>query len=235
MVKKADTVAKRWAEAVNSGIGADLSAGLQKLTKKFGPDALAVIPDWNEDLPKWVDPTIAIFRLNPSSPFDQAARTAFDKAGLDPKHPVHWKLLVGMFAWAHFGERGRRGRRRDWTDERYVRLFNHFFEIRKEKPTISCIQVCRLLKKRHPAQYGEPGGKPSAERLDKEAKKAFDPNFNPMLAHFSILMLEIEKVVHLKKGLEWGPDIEAETIKTIHKIVKEQRNPKKDVPASVSN
>jgi hypothetical protein len=222
MVKKADTVAKRWAEVVNSGWSAKLSAGLQELTEKFGPDAFAVIPDWNEDLPKWVDPTIAIFRLNPSSPLDQAVRTAFDKAGLDPKHPVHWKLLVNMFAWAHFGERPARGRPKEWTGEKLAELMHDFSRIRYEKPTIAEIAVCRLLKKRHPAKYGSETGEPSPGRLTKEVKRAFDPKFNPWLAAVVTIAIESFKAAQLKKGLVWNPEVEAENKKRFLKVFVER-------------
>ena len=112
MAQKADTVAKRLAELFTGGLGARLSTRLKTLEQELGPAANVVIPDWNAVLPDWVDPTITIFSLNPSSIFDRAVLTAFDKADLDPKNPVPWKLLVTLFAWAHFGKWRSRGRRR---------------------------------------------------------------------------------------------------------------------------
>jgi hypothetical protein len=83
MVKRADSVAKRWDELVSSGIGVQLAARLKKLEEEVGADANATVPDW-------VDPPAVAFSLNTSKIADQAVTTAFDKAGLDSQNPIHW-------------------------------------------------------------------------------------------------------------------------------------------------
>jgi hypothetical protein len=128
MAKTTDTVAKRLAQLFDSGLGAEVSVRLKELEKEIDPDVNVVLSDW-------ADPTMAILTLNPSSTFDQAAITAFNKAGLDPKDPNHWRLLVILFSWAHFGKRRSRGRPPIWT-KKHEQLLHHFYTIKNEKGEI---------------------------------------------------------------------------------------------------
>jgi hypothetical protein len=129
--------------------------------------------------------------------------------------------MVYLFALAHFGEwRGRRaGRPQEWTNERYAQLQRDFDSIRKEKPAISSIEVCRRIKKRYPERYK----KQSPARLDKEVKNAYDPRFNPQIGAFMGLMLKAFEEAHLKRGLAWGPDVEAATLKEMLKFLQERK------------
>jgi hypothetical protein len=214
MIKKADTVAKRWDELVSSGIGKKLATSLQEFEEKIDTEVSNEkidITDVIATLRDSVGPTIVPFSLNPSKITDRAVITAFDKAGLDPKNPIHWNFLVYLFALAHFGKWPGRGRPLEWKGERYTQLQRDFDRIRNEKPTIASIEVCRVLKKRYPDRYSEP----SPERLDKEVKRAYDPRFNPDIALFIWVMLKAFEQAHLKRGLPWGPEVEAETMKEI--------------------
>jgi hypothetical protein len=194
---------------VNSGFGVELASALKRIEERIGRDAI------EEKLDAGVigmDPTIVPFNLDPSKIADRAVVTAFDKAGLDPKNPMHWNFLVYLFAFAHFGKwEGRRGRPLEWKGERYDQLQRDFDRIRKEKPTIASIEVCRLLKKRHPDKYSEP----SPERLAKEIKKAYDPRFNPNMAVFLSVMIKALEEGYLRNGLRWSPEVEAEKTKDI--------------------
>ena len=197
MTKTTDTVAKRLAQLFDSGVGAKVSARLKEVEKEIGPDASVVLPDF-------ADPTMAILTLDPSSTFDQAAITAFNKAGLDPKDPIHWRLLVILFSWAHFGKWRFRGRPPEWIT-RHEQLLHDFYTIKNEKGEIKDIAVCRILRKRYSDRYAQ-----SAERLAKEVKRAQDPKFNPTLAHLLKIFVSAEKRDYQRKNIEWSSAIEAE-------------------------
>jgi hypothetical protein len=240
MIKKADTVAKRWDELVSSGIGKKLATRLQEFEEKIDTEVSKEkidtevskekidIADVIATLRDSVGPTIVPFSLNPSKIADRAVITAFDKAGLDPKNPIHWNFLVYLFALAHFGKRRGRGRPPEWKPERYTQLQRDFDRIRNEKPTIASIEVCRLLKKRHPDRYS-----PSPERLDKAVKRAYDPRFNPDIAAFMWVMLKAFEQAHLKRGLPWGPEGEAETMKEILAFLQKLKERQKTSRAGV--
>jgi hypothetical protein len=221
MAKKTDTVAKRWEELIGSGVAVKAVADLKKfeenidadvVEKKIDPTVVATLPDL-EDV-SWI--------LDAKSLVGQSVNKAFAQAGLDPKNPIHWKILVYLFAFAHFGQWPGRGRQREWTGQRYAQLKSDFQKVRDEKPTISSIEVCRILKKRHGDRYGC-----SAERLDKEVKKAYDPKFNTTLAPFVDMSLLVEKAVFIKRGLTWSQNVEAEKRNIILKFLQELRGRQK--------
>jgi hypothetical protein len=221
MAKTTDTVAKRLAELFNSGLGAKVSAGVKELEKKIGPDANIVLPDWAE-------PTMDALTLNPSSIFDKAAITAFTKAGLDPKDAIHWKVLIIMFSWAHFGKWPGRGRPPMWI-KRQEQLLRDFYTIKNEKGDIKVIPVCRILKTRYPSRYTQ-----TAERLAKEVARARDPKSNPSLAYLLEIMIEAEKRDHLRQNIDWSPTIEAEKRKAYLEMVLSLRLRKKTAARPVS-
>jgi hypothetical protein len=230
MIKKADTVAKRWDDLVSSGVGKELATSLQEFEEKIDTEVSKEkidIADVIATLRDSVGPTIVPFSLNPSKITDRAVITAFDKAGLDSKNPIHWNFLVYLFALAHFGKLRGRGRPPEWKGERYTQLQRDFDEIRNEKPTIASIEVCRALKKRHAGRY-----KLSAERLDKEVKRAYDPRYNPDIAVFTWVMLKAVGEAHIKRGLAWGPDVEAETLKGIITSLRKRKERQKTSRAS---
>jgi hypothetical protein len=202
MTKKTDTIAKRLAELFS--LGPRLSVAVQKLEEEKGPAAKVVSLDWNEILPDRVEPIITIFSLDPSLATDQAIITAFNKAGLDPKNPIHWKALLSFFAYAHFGKWPSSGRPKKWTDKSYSILLHDFFAIKNAKPHLSVDRACGMLKQRHPEKY-----KQSKERLAKEVKRAQDPKFHPALAHFLNVMLQLSKAEYQERHLAWNPDVEA--------------------------
>ncbi len=223
MAKSNDTVKKRLAELFSSGLGAEVSARVKEVEKEIGLDANIVPADW-------VDPTMVALTLNPSSVFDQAAITAFNKAGLDSKDPIHWRLLMILFSWAHFGKWPGPGRPPKWTGKRYSQLLHDFSTIRNEKSTIPDIEVCRILKKRHREKYD----KSSADRLAKEVKRAQNPKFNPLLTQFLEIMLIGAKMDHRRKNIPWNPDVEAEKTRRYLELILKVSGPKKRVKASVS-
>jgi hypothetical protein len=216
MAKITDTVAKRFAVLLSSGIGAKLSAQVKAQEKKIGPDDSIVLPEW-------ADPTMAVLTLNSSSVLDQAAITAFKKANLDPNDPIHWWALVILFSWSHFGKWPGAGRPTKWTSKKYQELLRDFHEIRNDNPAISASRICKFLKTRHPTKYDGT----SAERLAKEVKKAQDPKFNPSLAHLLETMVKAARVDHQRQNLVWSPDVEAEQKRIYLQLILEQSSAKK--------
>jgi hypothetical protein len=67
---------------------------------------------------------------------DPALRAAFEAFGLDPKKPDNWRLLLALFAEAHFPARGI-GRPKEWNEDRLCQLLVDFRAAKKateEKP-----------------------------------------------------------------------------------------------------
>jgi hypothetical protein len=59
---------------------------------------------------------------------DRSIVAAFEKSGLNIGNPTDWQLLMGMFCWAHFGEKGRPGKAIYWTEKRYCALLRDVHE-----------------------------------------------------------------------------------------------------------
>jgi hypothetical protein len=224
MAKTTDTVAKRFAALLSSGIGARLSAQVKAQEKKLGPDANIVLPEW-------ADPSTAVLTLNSSSILDQAAITAFQKADLDPKDSIHWWALLMLFSWAHFGKWPGPGRPTKWTSKKYEVLLRDFYKVRNENPTISASRVCKFLKARHPTKYDGT----SAGRLAKEVKKAQDPKFNPSLAHLLETMMKAARADYQRQNLSWSPDVEVQERRKYLELILELSGPKKKLHADAAS
>jgi len=111
---------------------------------------------------------------------DKPIKTAFRKAGLDEKNPLHWRILIWMFARAHFGPTPKLGARRVWTADKYCDLLSDFAQVKSRNRQLGVSGVCRqLLKKR---LYGR-GKKPlTVERLRKAYAEARNPKYNVFIA-----------------------------------------------------
>jgi len=103
---------------------------------------------------------------------DESLRKAFAYAGLEPRNPRHWRILLDCFAEAHFGRRA--GRPTKWSAINYDELLNQFDEQMARTPRLSVIAICKILKKAH---YSGPG-QPSWDALRKLVRNARNPKNN---------------------------------------------------------
>jgi hypothetical protein len=119
-----------------------------------------------------------IFRLTPE-PTDALLARAFAAAKLNPNDPIHWRALLEFFAWAHFGNRRRRGAPTRWDSIRYSQLLQDFNDVRSRNTHLSDEDVFRNLGKR--AAYQTKRGPLSTNRLRKLFRAANDPKQNDLL------------------------------------------------------
>jgi hypothetical protein len=118
--------------------------------------------------------------LTSEDPLDASLAQAFAVANLNPANPVHWRMLLHFFAWAHYGDRRGRGAPRQWDSLRLTELRKDFNEIKSRHLNFSDESVLRLLAKK-PA-YRTQGKALSTNRLRKLLKAANDPKHNELLA-----------------------------------------------------
>jgi hypothetical protein len=220
MANTTDSTAKRLAALFNSGLGAELLGRLNEMEQKLGEESHAISPDW-------ADPTTAALALNQSSVFDQAVITAFNKAGLDPNDPIHWKALMVLFSWAHFGKWPSRGRPPEWI-KKHEQLLRDYYTIKNEKGNVGVVEVCRSLKKRYASRYPQ-----TAERLAKQVAKAHKPEFNPSLGLLLDIIIQGEKRDHRERNVDWSPEIEEKKRKTYLEMILPLLAKKATAPASV--
>jgi hypothetical protein len=70
--------------------------------------------NWGDSDLNWDDPAIrdpiaaSLWQIFPGDA-DRPVAITFEKAGLSPKNPMHWRMLFGYFCWAHFRPRRARG------------------------------------------------------------------------------------------------------------------------------
>jgi hypothetical protein len=117
-----------------------------------------------------------------SDPGDALLARAFAAAKLNSNDPTHWRALLLFFAWAHYGDRGRRGAPKKWDTLRYSQMRKDFSDVKSRNPHLSDDDVFRILG-RMPA-YQTKRGPLSTSRLRKLFKAANDPTQNELLGTF---------------------------------------------------
>jgi hypothetical protein len=110
-------------------------------------------PDWNDAGIRDAAAPVAI-TLNVAEPSSATIAKAFEKANLNYKNPIHWRLLMFCFAWAHFGERGQ-GRPPTWTPSRYRQLLKDYHTVVKANQAHekSDKRACEMIKQRFKGRY----------------------------------------------------------------------------------
>lgn len=120
---------------------------------------------------------------------DRAIIAAFEKAGLNISSPMDWRLLMEMFCWAHFGEKGKAGAPIGWTNEQYRNLLRDVHEM-KIRGSRTDAEALRQIK----ATKGKKYNNVSPVRLKKALAEARNPTFNTALSKpvYEALMAEPE-------------------------------------------
>lgn len=93
------------------------------------------------------------FEVEAGSPLARA----FEATKLDPNDPFAWRLLLSLFAEAHFPKSSKRGRKTEWTDERLCQLLSDFDEIKAARAIKNDTdeRTIKGLKARFPRRYQE--------------------------------------------------------------------------------
>jgi hypothetical protein len=212
------------------GLGSKYQAAMRELAELLSPGTSRNEPDWDDS---WTREIVAdsALTLRKESPLYRPVATVFASAGLDPKNPFHWRFLFECFCWVHSRPQGKPGRPRKWS-QNYSQLTRDFALVRKEKPAISNVEVCRIMKKRWPDRYGRPDESPSAERIAKEVKKSQNPKFDPALRAALDNLLGLVRQDFDERGLEWNADTEAQKSKRWLELLTKQIVPERGRPTS---
>ena len=135
------------------------------------------------------------------NPLDDAIAIGFERTGLDPRDPMQWKTLLGLFCLAHFGETPKVAAPRTWDIARLQRLLTDADEIRKRHPALSDTAIATALKTKEIFKdvYGGFSVDTIRERI-REAKKSREQFETLRKKHLEI----IERVYH-RVGLTWTP------------------------------
>jgi hypothetical protein len=149
--------------------------------KKHYPDE-----DWGDPFPDYprirdASAAAALEQLDPQNEWHKPAIVAFQKAGLDPNNPVHWRLLLQYFCFAHFRFARRRGAPELWNGEMYCRLLQEFDRLKSGKRRLSNEALYKAISKS--GKYKKANGEPiSPGRIKTALREARDPRHNGVLA-----------------------------------------------------
>jgi hypothetical protein len=132
---------------------------------------------------------------------DPFLKLAFEAADLDPQDPFAWKILLRLFAVAHFpSKRKTRGRKAEWTSERWCRLLSDYDQVRRENPNANDTKICEKIIKRFNARYGEIG----AETVRRNLAHAKNPVRNTEIAEYAEAISEIIESEMYKRDLDFS-------------------------------
>jgi hypothetical protein len=198
----------QWADQLKkAGLGSRFEAVMKRIAECQGrPDSPE--PDWDDRQVREIAADDAL-TLVESSLLSKSQIALFERAGLNPKNPYHWRILFDLFCWSQFRPQTKRGAPKKWS-KKYPRLAYDFALLRKEHPYSSNEDICKFLKMRYPHRYGAPDQSPSKKRIAKELNKYQDPKFNPALRRTLDIILNALKLEAEKTGREWNADVEEE-------------------------
>jgi hypothetical protein len=148
---------------------------------------------------------------------DKPVAAAFVASGLNPKNPIHWRMLISLFSWAHFEDRRGRGRPPEWSDRRYCRLLQDVDRMQVKHPEFSMSSIFDNLGKK-PAYKNKKGNQLSGGRLKTAYREACDPAHNRLLATWLLKEIQRLRADYHHEGRNWSSEIEAEWSKKITTI-----------------
>jgi hypothetical protein len=137
-------------------------------------------------------------RFSPES--DYSLKLAFKAANLDPQDPLDREALLRCFAAAHFPSRQKtRGAKTKWTPERWSQLLSDYDQVKKDRPKLNDVDICKQIVKRFPSRYPKPP--PSARgpaedpgaTVRRNLAPARDPSKNTRLAELAQIFADIMK------------------------------------------
>jgi hypothetical protein len=189
----------------------DASTRFRDLVKKYR--RLAPAPP--ED-PEWKDPMSILHRLPlscavlPGNPLDDAIAVAFTETGFDVNEPLQWKLLLGLFCIAHFGEWKKLAAPKIWTAVLLEQLNHDAAEVRSRLPDLSdeAIAKSRKYTERYRNTYGKYSINYLRERL-ADARKSHQESEKLLNTHLTSV-----RRLFAFMGREWTSENEAQAVRS---------------------
>ena len=129
---------------------------------------------------------------------ERAVTVAFKRAKLDVNNPLHWRALLEVFCWAHFGDKAKPGKVIEWTDEKYCQLLGDVHRIKMELRTIEDKAACAEVRER----YGKDYNWVIVGRLQRALREARNKDFNRCLV---IPVYEAATVISDSRSAEGKP------------------------------
>ena len=124
-----------------------------------------------------------------NEPITEPIPRAFDAFGLDPSNPFAWRLLIYVFAEAHFGShRSAAGAPRKWTARSWYNLLSDFNQMQARHRKASATAICGYLKKDR--EFQERYSDVSAATIRRNLQYARDPERNEILKRKAELLAE---------------------------------------------
>jgi hypothetical protein len=157
--------------------------------------------DWKEASDDRSLKSLAFARLS-TLPIDGPLAAAFKTAELDPTDPAHWYRLMTFFAWAHYGDRRRKGAPQKWGALEYCRVIKDFIEVKCRNPDMSDESVFTILARN--SEYKTKNGSSSTSRLRKLLKEALDPERNEVVHALKLELGDDLKMLQKKVGTRDG-------------------------------
>jgi hypothetical protein len=157
--------------------------------------------------------TEAFLRVDQADTNDRVLARAFEEAGLNSNHPLHWKLLLWAFADAHFGAKA--GAPKKWGPERLTQLALVVEMLRTKRPELKgddAIATVLAKDRKFTAADGI-----SRETLRKLIASSSDPATNLFIAdpaHIEVFVAELGERVK-SAGRDWSPELEQVSIELI--------------------
>jgi hypothetical protein len=142
-----------------------------------------------------------VFSVEPGTPLEKA----FQYAGLDPSDPYAWKLLLGIFATAHFATDRRSSKQKTrWGAWQYSRLLSDYDQTKDSmKPGTKDRAIAAAMIKKYP-HYKEIR---KAETLRRRFAPARNPAENEDIKEWA---MHIRKLIESQDEF---PDLSVEKIK----------------------
>lgn len=148
-------------------------------------------------------------RLNVKDPKDRAILSAFSHSRLDPRNPLHWRILLQSFAHAHFGK-AKTKPKKDAAD--FWQIYSDCVLIKVEawkagKTLKTQTDVAKALQ-RHPILKNKYPG--NVDNIRKLIRKAENPKYNIALRYPDTPdFLKLARAVHEDEGGVWTAEVEA--------------------------
>ena len=113
---------------------------------------------------------------------DPSVKLAFEAAELDPLDPFAWKTLFRFFAIAYFPSKPKiRGRKTEWTPERWSRLLSDYDQVKEHSPNANDTKICKRIIERFSDRYGDIG----AETVRRNLAHAKNPKRNTKVVEYA--------------------------------------------------
>jgi hypothetical protein len=194
-------------------------ARLQKLLQTIGP-VFRLVPQPHEALHDPVATAIAfgeLLKLDPNDEMDRAISLAFKAAEFDPRNPIYWKVLLGLFALTHYGEWKKEGAPVKWVPTEYDALLQDYNEVKSRKPSLKDHSIARLLKVSPP--YKQRYGRLSTDRirtLVREAKQS-----RTEIQVLEQVLLERRDAIFKRAGIEFSEEEKKEARASFQVAIRE--------------